>query len=300
MSAELTATVERPPRRVERARQAPRQYPQGLIRTTILFLLAAYFALPMYWLAVSSTKSTSSLFGSGGLWFSHPQFWQNLASLFRYDDRSYLQWALNSILYAGVGAIGATLLAVMAGYGLAKHDFPGRNLVFSLILAGVLVPVTALALPLYLLASKIGIVDTYWSVLVPGLVSPFGVYLARVYVEQALPDDLLDAARIDGAGEWVIFVRIVLPVVKPAVVTIFLFQFVSIWNNFFLPLIMLSSQHLFPITLGLQSWSTRATREPVLYSLVVAGSLVSVVPLVLAVILLQRFWQSGLTAGSVK
>jgi multiple sugar transport system permease protein len=137
-------------------------------------------------------------------------------------------------------------------------------------------------------------------VLLPSIVSPFGVYLCRIYAEASVPDELIESARIDGAGELRIFLTIGLRIMTPALVTVFLFQFVGIWNNFFLPLVMLSSPKLYPITLGLFSWQTFQDRQPELYQLVVGGAFVSVLPLMIAMIVLQRYWRTGLTEGSVK
>lgn len=261
---------------------------------------AVYFLLPVYWLLVASTKSTASLFGSFGLWFSRPQWLANMRHVFAYEDGIYLRWALNSVLYAGVGAAVATLLAAMAGYALAKYRFRGREAMFNVVLGGVLIPGTALALPLYLLFSGVGLANTYWAVLVPSVVSPFGVYLCRIYAEASVPTELLESARIDGAGEVRIFATLVARIMSPALVTVFLFQFVGIWNNYFLPLVMLSNPKLYPITLGLTSWQSFQDRQPDLYQLVVGGAFVSVIPLMVAMVVLQRFWRTGLTQGSVK
>lgn len=268
--------------------------------TGVCALFAVYFLLPVYWLVVAATKSTAGMFGSSGLWFSQPRLIANLRAVFGYDDGIYLRWVLNTLLYAGLGATMATLLAAAAGYGIAKFAFRGKEMVFNVILGGVLVPATALALPLYLMLSKVGMDNTYWAVLLPSLVSPFGAYLIRIYAEAAVPDELLEAARIDGAGELFIFRGIVLRILTPALVTVFLFQFVAIWHNYFLPLIMLSDPALYPITLGLTSWYSFAERQPDLYQLTVGGTFVAVIPLMIAIGALQRFWRSGLTKGSVK
>ena len=267
-----------------------------------LFVATIYFLLPLYWLIVSSTKSTSDLLGTFGLWFSgHLNLGANLQQLFTYQDHIYLRWIANTILYAVVSAVIGTLFSAMAGYALAKYSFRGRTLIFSIVLGAVLVPVTALVLPLYLLMSTWGLTNTYWSVLLPSMVSPFGVYLGRIYAAAAVPDDLLDAARVDGSGEFRTFATVAMRIMSPALVTIFLFQFVAVWNNFFLPLVMLSDQSLYPITLGLQTWNTTSgANQQLLYNLVVTGALVSVLPLISGFLLLQRYWRSGLTVGGIK
>ena len=304
MIAESTAPPSRLRRSATRAPAQRRSQPvyskSSVLTTAFLFVVAVYFLLPAWWLVVSSTKGPSALYASEGLWFSHFELWSNLTGLFSYNGDIYLRWLINTVLYAGIGALVATALASAAGFALAKYRFRGRELLFSIILGGVLVPGTALALPLYLLMSKVHLTNTYWSVFLPSIVSPFGVYLARIYAAASVPDELLEAARIDGAGEVRTFVSIAARVMSPAMVTIFLFQFVAIWNNFFLPLVMLSNQRLYPVTLGLYSWNDQYGQAPQLVSYVIIGSLISVIPLVVAFLSLQRFWRSGLTAGSVK
>ncbi|MFD3455662.1 carbohydrate ABC transporter permease [Streptomyces sp. NPDC058691] len=270
-----------------------------VLTATALALAAVYFLVPVYWLAVSATKSSADLFGSFGLWFAHPHPIDYLGRVLTYDGGVYVRWFGNSLLYAGVGALGATWLSAAAGYALAQYRFAGREAVLTAVVAGVLVPSTALALPLYLLFTDLGLANTYWSVLVPGMVSPFGVYLCRIYATAAIPRSLLEAARLDGAGEWRIFHVLGLRLMSPALVTVFLFQFVHIWNNFFLPLVMLSDSDLYPVTLGLTSWQGYADRQPELYQYTVGGALLSVLPLMLLMVVLQRYWRGGLSEGSV-
>ena len=271
-----------------------------ILVVAVLTVVAIYFLIPVYWLVVASTKSPANIYGSPGFLFKDPMLLSNLSRVFTYDGGIYKQWLVNSILYAGVGAVLATLFAAAAGYVLAKYEFRGRQVLFNFVLAGVLVPATALALPMYQLFATAHLVNTYWAVLIPSLVSPFGVYLARIYAQAAVPDTVLEAARIDGAGEVRIFFRVVLRLLTPVLVTIFLFQFVGIWNNYFLPLVMLSNNKLYPITLGLTTWQAGSVRDPQLLQTTIGGAFVSVIPLAIAMIVLQRFWQGGLTQGAVK
>lgn len=273
---------------------------KSVIPTVVMLMAAAYFLIPLWWLFIASTKSVGDLTTTPGLWFSDFQLFDNVADVFTRDDNIYVQWLVNSLFYAGIGGVISTLLAAMAGYALAKYSFRGREAIFSTILAGVLVPTTALALPLFLLFSKFDLTDTYWAVFLPSLVSPLGVYLARIYAGAAVPDTLIEAGRIDGAGEFRIFFTIAMRLMSPALVTIFLFQFVAIWNNFFLPLIMLTSEDLFPVTYGMFVWNSQIIRDPDLQILTIVGSFISVVPLIIAFLGLQRFWRGGLSAGAVK
>lgn len=288
------------PRAVRRRQaRASRENGSRLV-LVVLLIAAAYFLLPLVWVVIAATKSSPSLFGSFGLWFDAPQPWENLADLSSRDDGIFWRWLGNTVLYAGGGAAGATILAGAIGYGLAKFPFRGRQVLTLGLLAGTLVPVTALALPLYLLFSEVGLVDNPLAVLLPSLVSPFGALLCRIYAQSSVPDELLEAARVDGAGELRIFVRVAARLMTPALVTVFLFQFVTIWNNFFLPLVVLSSPERYPVTLGLFTWSTQARLDPGLYSATVTGAFVSIVPVAVAVVVLQRFWRGGLTSGSLK
>ena len=292
------ARLGRPAR--SRAHTGPAVSRSGILATAFMFVCAVYFLLPAWWLLVSSTKGPSTLYSSDGFWFSQLHLVSNLTGLFRYDNGIYWHWLVNTLLYAGAGALCATALASAAGYALAKYEFRGRQLVFSVILGGVLVPGTALALPLYLLMSKVSLTNTYWSVFLPSIVSPFGVYLARVYAAASVPDELIEAGRIDGAGEGRIFRTVALRIMSPALVTMFLFQFVAIWNNFLLPWLMLSSENKYPLTVGLFTLLDAGTSQPALYSLVLIGSLLSILPLIALFFLLQRFWRVDLGAGSVK
>ncbi|MFJ6791424.1 carbohydrate ABC transporter permease [Streptomyces angustmyceticus] len=271
-----------------------------IITASLLTVAALYFLVPVYWLVVSATKNSAGLFGTFGFWFADPHPVDRLTEVLTYDHGIYLRWLANSLLYAGTGAVCATLLSAAAGYALAKFPFPGREAVFTMVLAGVLVPGTALALPLYFLFSAMGLADTYGAVLIPSAVSPFGVYLCRIYAAAAVPDALLEAARIDGAGEARIFGGLALRLMTPALVTVFLFQFVHIWNNYFLPLVMLSDSGLYPVQLGLTTWTGYADRQPVLYQYTVGGAFLSVVPLTVLMTVLQRYWRTGLTEGGVK
>ncbi|MGW5735174.1 MULTISPECIES: carbohydrate ABC transporter permease [Streptomyces] len=307
MSAPTTTPPAAAPRRPPAHRPAPgptgsrgsRWTARGAVHG-VLLLAALYSLLPLVWLVTSATKSVGDFSATGAFEFADFNLWGNLRDLFAREDGVFWHWIRNSLLYAGVGAVLGALICTACGYAIAKLDFPGRRALFAVTLTGVLVPPTALALPLYLLASHLHVVNTFWAVFFPLLTHPFGVYLARTFAEAAVPDEVLEAARLDGAGELRIFLTIALPMMMPGFVTILLFQFVSIWNNFFLPLVMLTDPELFPMTLGIYQWNTRALQFPDYNPLVITGSLLAVVPLITAFVLLQRQWRSGLTAGSVK
>nr|WP_284252769.1 carbohydrate ABC transporter permease [Litorihabitans aurantiacus] len=270
-----------------------------VVASLVLLGGAIYCLVPVVWVVIASTKSNTELFttftflpGTGLL--------DNIDDLFTLRDGVFPLWALNSAIYAGGGALLATLVSTMAGYALAKFDFPGRQIWFYAILAGVLLPGITLAVPQYLLMSMIGLAGSHWSVLLPSIISPFGIFLARVFASSAIPADTLEAARIDGAGEARIFGSIVLPMMVPGMVTVFLLQFVGIWNNFLLPFIMLSDESRYPLTVGLYTLLSQGSGTPSLYSLAIIGSAVSIIPLIVMMLVLQRYWRLDLVSGGLK
>ncbi|KND28853.1 carbohydrate ABC transporter permease [Streptomyces acidiscabies] len=271
--------------------------------TGLMALMAVYTIAPLVWLIISATKTQEGLADSNGLWFAkHFALWSNIHDTFTYHDGIFGRWLLNTLLYVVLGAGGATLLAVLGGYALAKFDFVGKKAIFAVVIGAVAVPGTALAVPTFLMFSKMGLTDTPWAVIIPSLVSPFGLYLMWVFAAEAIPTELLEAARMDGAGEVRTFFQVALPLLAPGIVTVLLFTTVATWNNYFLPLIMLKDPDWYPLTLGLSSWSAQAQTigGDVIFNLVITGSLLTILPLIAVFLLLQKYWQSGLSAGSVK
>ncbi|GGQ49250.1 ABC transporter permease [Streptomyces griseorubens] len=271
--------------------------------TVLTSLVVLYTVVPLIWLVINATKTQAGLGSSNGLWFADDfALWDNIRDTFTYGDGIFTRWLLNTLLYVVLGAGGATLLAVLGGYALAKFDFPGKRGVFATVIGAVAVPGTALAVPTFLMFSKMGLTDTPWAVILPSLVSPFGLYLMWVFASEAIPTELLEAARMDGAGEARTFFTVALPLLAPGIVTVLLFTTVATWNNYFLPLIMLKDPDWYPLTLGLSAWNSQAETVggEVIFNLVITGSLLTILPLVVAFLFLQKYWQSGLAAGSVK
>ncbi|GAA0697436.1 carbohydrate ABC transporter permease [Kitasatospora atroaurantiaca] len=269
------------------------------VPTLVLLLGAVYCLIPILWVVMASTKSSRELFST--FTFSPGTgFLDNLSELSAYRDGVYWQWLANSALYAGLGALLSAALSGVTGYALAKYRFRGRNALFNILLAGVLMPPITLAVPQYLLMAKAGLADSYWSVLLPSIVSPYGIYLARIYAAAAIPDEVVEAARVDGAREFRLFRSVALPMMVPGLVTVFLFQFVAIWNNFLLPYIMLGDDRKFPVTVGLYSLLQQGANAPALYTLVITGALLSIIPLIALFLGLQRYWRIDLLSGAVK
>jgi multiple sugar transport system permease protein len=301
----VTALAERTePTSLGRARlRRSRRKRHSVTLSVLMTIMLAYAWLPLFWLVVNSSKTQAALFSTFGLWFGGRfALWSNIHQAFTYDGGIYARWLGNTLLYTVVGAGGATFLATLAGYGLARYDFRGKKLVAAIVLGAVAVPGTALAVPTFLLFSKLGLANTPWAVILPSLVSPFGLYLIWVYAADAVPTELIEAARIDGAGEWRTFFTISARLLGPGVVTVLLFTTVATWNNYFLPLIMLSNPNWYPLTVGLNQWNAQAfsVGDQVIFNLVITGSLLAIIPIMVAFLIMQRYWRSGLAAGSVK
>jgi multiple sugar transport system permease protein len=267
--------------------------------TVVLLIGAAYCLLPVAWVLVASSKSAAELF-STFTFAPSTHLVDNVQELSAYRGGLFWRWMLNTGLYAGVGALLSVVVSAMAGYGLAKYSFAGKKAVFNMLLAGVLVPAVVLAIPQYLLLAQLGMTNTYWSVLLPSIISPYGIYLARIYAAASVPDDVIEAARTDGAKDFRIFRTMAVPMMLPGLVTVFLFQFVGIWNNYMLPYIMLGDDKLFPLTVGLSGLLNQGASQPAMYTSVITGALLSILPLIALFLTLQRYWQVDLAAGAVK
>jgi len=272
--------------------------------TTLCVLFAIFTLIPIVWLIINSTKTQANIFESFGFWFASPfVFGRNFGLLFQNVDGYgiYFQWFGNTVLYAVLGGGGATALAALAGYGFARFRFPGHRVLFFVVIGALLVPITAITLPLYLSYAKVHLINSIWGMILPAMVSPIGLYLMKVFVEVSVPVELIDAARLDGAGEFKIFWRLALPLMVPGLMTVLLLNVVTVWNNYFLPLIIFSQNQLYPLTVGLGLWSERAQNSgnAELFPLVVLGGLVTIVPLIALFLILQRYWRSGLLLGSI-
>lgn len=276
---------------------------RSVLLTVLTALMVVYSLLPLVWLLINASKTQGDLFSSFGLWFGDSfALFDNIGRALTYDDGVFVRWFGNTLLYVVVGAGGATILAILGGYALAKFRFPGKRAVFAVVIGAVAVPGTALAVPTFLMFSEMGITNTPLAVIIPSLISPFGLYLMWTFATEAIPEELMEAARIDGASEFRTFWQVCLPLLAPGTITVLLFTMVATWNNYFLPLIMLRDPDWYPLIIGLNQWNAQASTaggQPI-FDLVLTGSLLTIVPLIVAFLFMQRYWQSGLAAGSVK
>jgi multiple sugar transport system permease protein len=284
-----------------RARSARRV--KTMVGTGVAAVAALYVLAPIYWLIVASSKTTSQLFNSSTFLPAGQLSWaSNFKLLFTVDGGYFKYWLLNSVIYAVVTAALATSVSTVCGYALAKYRFRGRRLVVGLIMGSLLVPTTALVVPLFLLEHDFGLTNSYQGVILPLLVYPFGVYLMSLFSADAVPDSLVDAARVDGAGEFRTFWKVSRPLLMPGMVTLFLLSFIGTWNNYFLPLVLLGTTTRFPLTVGLSAWASdlnlAGAGQP-LYPEVILGSVVSVLPMLILFPFLQKYIARGLTFGAI-
>jgi multiple sugar transport system permease protein len=282
------------------------------VRFLILAAFAIFFVVPLIWLILAPTKSDQALVARGPFTFGSLHnltlAWNHLDA---FSDHIYRAWIGNSLLYA-LGATAIVLAtAVPAGYGLALSSFPGRRLVLTLTLVVMIMPAATLVLPIFLELNALHLIGSSLSVILPFAFFPFGVYLAYIYYSTALPRELLDAARIDGCGEWSTFRRIALPLAKPVVALVFFFSFVSDWNNFFLPYAVLPNTTQYPIQVGLSNLlSSTPSFNPavggggqqvdIFRPELALATLLAVIPVAIVFLLSQRALVRGLVAGAMK
>ncbi|MEV6930206.1 carbohydrate ABC transporter permease [Dactylosporangium sp. NPDC051485] len=300
MSAATVAPA--PPRtRPGPAPQRPGRRGVALLPTAALVLGAVYCIVPTLWILIAATKSPAHLFSTATYLPSLDDgLVRNIRELSAYHGGIFWRWMANSFLYACVGGVLASAISAAAGYALAKYEFAGRKALFNVILAGVLLPQIVLAIPQYLLLSHVGLTDSYAGVILPQLFNPYGIYLCRIYAAAAVDDSLLEAGRIDGAGELRLFRSVGLRLMVPGLITVFLLQFIVIWNNFLLPFVMIADDSKFPLTVGLYSLLRHGAAEASLYSLVITGTLLSVLPVIALFLSLQRYWNIDLVTGAVR
>lgn len=271
--------------------------------TAFLALAAAYVLVPIYWLVVASSKNASQLFNTNTFLPPASLSWSaNFHGLFTYEDGDFSWWLLNSFIYSTVTATLATAVSTLTGYGLAKYNFRAKRVVLGIVVGSLMVPATALVVPLFLLEHYMGLTNTYQGVVLPLLVYPFGVYFMSIFAADAVPDTLIDSARMDGAGELRALWQIGRPVLMPGMLTLFLLSFIGTWNNYFLPLVLLGTETRFPLTVGLSAWASSldvAGAGQPLYSEVILGSLISVLPMLVLFPFLQKYVARGLVFGAV-
>ncbi len=282
------------------------------LRLVLLAAFAVFFVAPIVWLILAPTKSDSALVSSGPFSFGSLHqvalAWKHLDA---FSGHIFRTWIGNSLLYAFSATAIVLATAIPAGYGLALGDFPGRRLVLTLTLVVMIMPAAALVLPIFLELNSLHLIGSVLSVILPFSFFPFGVYLAYIYYATAVPPDLLDAARVDGCGEWLTFRRVALPLAKPVIALVFFFSFVADWNNFFLPYAVLANSSQYPIQVGLSDLlSSTPSFNPavggggqqlnIFRPELALATLLAVVPVAIVFLVSQRALVRGLVGGAVK
>lgn len=258
-----------------------------------------YFIGPVIWLLIASTKSMGELYSISGRFLPGSHFLENTHMLFVYQGGIYLRWIVNSMLYSVSGAALAASIGTMCGYGLFLYRFPGRRIVLGCVTIGFMVPAAALSGPLYLQLVHMGLYDNVLGILLPSIPYPFGVMFSYLTARSSVPIEIIEAARIDGASEFRIFSQIAIPMMRGGLATVFLFAFMGNWNNYLLPLMVFDDSRLYPLAVGLVDWSRQASSVPQLGTLALVGSFITLTPLLLAFIIVQRYWRPGFFAGAI-
>ncbi|WP_205739289.1 carbohydrate ABC transporter permease [Halocella sp. SP3-1] len=264
---------------------------KNLLIKLILVVLSIYFIFPFYWLIMSTTKNVSQLFQKSLLPGNPSHFVENIKTVFTYEDGVFFKWLGNSFLYASLGAFIAIFIACLVGYAFRRYDFYGKKIIFIVILGFSMVPVYAIILPLFMLFKDLALINTRLAVLLPSFVNVFSVYLMISYWNQ-VPEEVFSAAQIDGANDILIFFKIGLPNVIPGFITLFLLHFVTTWNNFFLPLVVVNSRAKMPLILGITT-ITDSQGFPV-YNLTLTASFFTILPLLILFISLQKYFKPQL------
>jgi multiple sugar transport system permease protein len=279
------------------------------ITAAVLMVFVVFFVLPLIWLLLAVTKTGGALarrspFSIGSV----HDLRANWDQLIGFQNHAIGHWLLNSATYAALALVLTLLLAIPAGYALALTKFKGRRALLVTTLVVMLIPNTALVLPLFLEMNVVGLVDSAWAVVLPYSFYPFGVYLAYIYFSSSIPASLLEAARIDGAGEFQVFSRIALPLAAPIVALIGFFSFVQNWNNYFLPFVMLPSSNKYPAQVGLSTLLSSTTAfnpssagsQSIELPTLALATVLTILPVLIVFLFSQRFLVAGLTAGGTK
>ncbi|MFH0962504.1 MAG: carbohydrate ABC transporter permease [Planctomycetota bacterium] len=260
-----------------------------------LCVFGVLFLLPLYWMITGSFKSQTGIMSTPPEWFpSHPTL-RNYLKLLR--ERPALVWLANSLLVSSVVCVLATLTSATAGYVFGKKDFPGKTFLFWTVIVTMMLPRQGTLIPLYILTSRLGWTQTYRGLIAPFIAFPFGIFLVKQFMQQ-IPNDLIAAARIDGAGEWGVFRHVILPMARPAMGAVAIFSFVGAWNEYLWQLVMTDEQRWYTLPVGVTKLTTLGFEYDVGVSM--AGATLAFLPMLIVFILFQRHFVSGISVGALK
>jgi multiple sugar transport system permease protein len=281
----------------ERRAERSRRYLAPVVRHVLLAAVAIAFLVPFYWMAISALKDNSQIFARPLQWWPHPVRWDNVLRALHYPGFPFLHFLWNSVFYAGCVSLGTVLSCAAVGYGFARLHFPGRDLLFAITVSTMLIPGIVIFIPTFVLFKYLGLLGTYVPLIVPAFLgNAFFIFLLRQFF-LGLPQELADAARVDGAGEFRIFWQIMLPLVRPALMVAAILSFTWTWHEFFGPLIYLSDRSQYPLSLGLFAFRAQHTTE---WNLLMAASTLVTLPLVVLFFCTQRSFLAGITLTGIK
>ncbi|HMP42564.1 MAG TPA: carbohydrate ABC transporter permease [Roseiflexaceae bacterium] len=280
-----------------RRRQQTRRLAGGVMAHLLLILVATLFAVPFAWLIITSLKPLNQVFTDPLVWIPDPIMWSNYAEALTSPAFPFLRLLGNTLFYAVAATAGTIISGAIIAYAFARMEFRGRDLLFGITLATMMLPGIVTLIPTYLLFRWLGWVGTYAPLIVPlWFGSAFNIFLLRQFM-MTIPIDLTDAAKIDGAGDFTILWRIMVPLIKPALLVVGLFQFMAAWNDFFNPLIYLDEAAEYPLVLGLYAFRTRFGVQ---WHLIMAASLAVTFPIIVLFFVAQRYFIEGVTLSGLK
>jgi multiple sugar transport system permease protein len=282
-------------------RWAPRFGLRGLRRFnnvsgyTVLMVFAALFMIPLYWMFSTALKSPQQTFAIPPDWIPAPAQWENFPQVF--EEVPFGRFYLNTIFLAAANIVGHLVSVTLVAYGFARLRFPGRNLLFLVMLSTLMIPYQVTLVPRFILFAKLGLINSYWPLILPAFTgSPFLIFLVRQYM-MSIPFDLDEAAYIDGASRLAVFWRIILPLTRPALMLVIVFTFIDVWNDFLQPLIYLNDPNMFTVSLGLSFF--QGARETN-WNLLMAGSVLAMLPPLVLFFFAQKQLIGGISVEGLK
>ena len=281
-----------------------------VVSIIVLIIFAILFAFPLYWIVTGAFKTSASINSTTPEWWPSEWVLDNFEKLFSKRSAPLFQigsltgptvpgairWLVNTVFMAVVAMILTCITASMAGYALAKKRFIGRKILFTFIVCAMALPKQVILIPLIKEMSALGLYDNIWAVILPTVGWPFGVFLMKQFSE-GIPTEMLEAARIDGAGEARTFTQIVVPMIKPGIGALAIFTFINSWNDYFTQLIMLTSSDNLTISLGIATMQAENSTD---YGLIMAGAALAAVPIIIIFLIFQKYFTQGITMGAVK
>lgn len=265
-----------------------------IVTNVLLTLIAIGMVAPMAWMIITSLRANPEQYGTLSEILSAATTFENYADAWKSDN--FLRYFLNSVLVASVVTAGNVVFCLWAGYAFARRRFKGKTLLFATILGVLVVPQQVIMIPLYRLMAELGWINTYWALIIPWLVTPFGIFLVKQYVE-SMPSEIEDAARIDGAGEWYIMFRVVMPLARPVLTVLAIYTFLSNWNSFLFPFLFTNDEAHRTLPVGLAFYLGKQSID---WGHLMAGASIAAIPVLGLFIVFQKRIIEGLTAGALK